>query len=158
MLLTDVFPHTILPKNCFPAVACSVFHIYTIYKLCNREERYHSEVERERGRTRWALRRQFCIWRDDRNCCEVVIILLRKQSWIRNAIFFPKQIQLLVRAWKKRKRGKFLSPSIWYFLAYAFIFYSVSFSYFHWLNLLDSIVFHILGHYGFERLSCFGTI
>jgi len=52
MLLTDVFPHTILPKNCLPAVACSVFHIYTIYKLCNGEERYHSGVGRERGKMR----------------------------------------------------------------------------------------------------------
>lgn len=52
MLLTDVFPHTILPKYRFPAVASSVFHIYTIYKLCNGEERYHSGVERERGKMR----------------------------------------------------------------------------------------------------------
>lgn len=48
MLLTDVFPHTILPKNCLPAVACSVFHIYTIYKSCKGEERYHSGVGGER--------------------------------------------------------------------------------------------------------------
>lgn len=108
MLLTDVFPHTILPKNCLPAVACSVFCIYTIYKLCSGEERCHSGVGREKGKMRWALRIHPSVRGDDRNCCEVVIISLRKQSWIRNAtnFFFMNKFSFSSDHRKKKEESK----------------------------------------------------
>lgn len=112
-------------KICLPAVACSVFHIYTIYKLCNGEERYHSGVGRERGKMRWALRRHLCICGDDGNCCEVVIILLRKQSWIRNALNFFLNKFSFSETTRKRKRGEFFPPSISCVLQYAFFFQSL---------------------------------
>lgn len=50
MFLPDVSPHAILPKDCLPAVACSVFHIYTICtaKLCNGEERKGKKKDEKR--------------------------------------------------------------------------------------------------------------